>query len=89
MKTSSSCDTSTKQYWNNMYDECKEGILFTFALDGEVSIKWFQWEKQLTVNNKEQLQKGEDSGTFDDAITKLKSQIPFFIFLHSVKFICL
>ena len=79
------CDPPTEQCWNNMCDECKDGKLFNFTFDGEVSIKWFQWEKQLSINNKKQLQKIEESGAFDGAVSKLKSQIPSFILHHSIK----
>ena len=49
------CGPSTKSCWNSMYDECKEGMLINFILHGDLSIKWFHWEKQLTVSNKRRL----------------------------------
>ena len=57
-----------------------DGKVFYYTSD--VSIHWFQWEKQMQIDNKDQLQEVEESGTFEQALQKFKMQIPFIV-LHS------
>ena len=66
-----------------MCDKCKDGKVFCYTSD--VSIHWFQWEKQIWTDNKDQLQKVEKSGTFEQALQKLKMQIPSIVLHNYIK----
>ena len=76
------CAQSTEHCPNNVCHEWKDGKLFYYTSDG--SINRFQWEKQMWIDNKNELRKLK-SNTFEQALQKLKMQMSSFVLHHYIK----